>query len=64
MGGSVHAIKKNTEALVVVSQETGLSGNAEKPKYRNILVGKPKEKRLLERSRRRRADNIKTDLQK
>jgi hypothetical protein len=32
-GGSVHAIKKSTEALVVASKETGLEVNAEKTKY-------------------------------
>jgi hypothetical protein len=30
LGGSVHAIKKNTEALVVASKEIGLEVNAEK----------------------------------
>jgi hypothetical protein len=33
LGGSVHAIKKNTEALVVASKEIGLELNAEKTKY-------------------------------
>jgi hypothetical protein len=33
MGGSVHAIKENTEALVVASKEIGLEVNAEKTKY-------------------------------
>jgi hypothetical protein len=33
LGGSVHAIKKNTEALVVTSKEIGLEVNAEKTKY-------------------------------
>jgi hypothetical protein len=33
LGGSVHAIKINTEALVVASKETGLEVNAEKTKY-------------------------------
>jgi hypothetical protein len=33
LGGSVHAIKKNTEALVVASKELGLEVNAEKTKY-------------------------------
>jgi hypothetical protein len=33
LGGSVHAIKKNTEALVVASKENGLEVNAEKTKY-------------------------------
>jgi hypothetical protein len=30
LGGSVHAIKKNTAALVVASKEIGLEVNAEK----------------------------------
>jgi hypothetical protein len=33
LGGSVHAIKKNTEALVVTSKEIGLEVNGEKSKY-------------------------------
>jgi hypothetical protein len=33
LGGSVHAIKKKTEALVVASKEIGLEVNAEKTKY-------------------------------
>jgi hypothetical protein len=33
LGGSVHAIKKNTEALVVASKEIGLEVNAEKTTY-------------------------------
>jgi hypothetical protein len=33
LGGSVHTIKKNTEALVVGSKETGLNMNADKTKY-------------------------------
>jgi hypothetical protein len=33
LGGSVYAIKKSTEALVVASQEIGLEVNAEKTKY-------------------------------
>jgi hypothetical protein len=33
LGRSVHAIKKNTEALVVRSKEIGLEVNAEKTKY-------------------------------
>jgi hypothetical protein len=32
LGGSVHAIKKNTEGLVVASKEIGLEVNAEKTK--------------------------------
>jgi len=33
LGGSMRAIKKNTEALVVASKETGLEGNADRNKY-------------------------------
>jgi hypothetical protein len=33
LGGSVHAIKKNTEALLVASKEIGLEVKAEKSKY-------------------------------
>ena len=33
MGGSIHTVKKNTEALVVSSKETGLEVNADKTKY-------------------------------
>ena len=30
MGGSVHTVKKNTEALVIARKETGLEVNADK----------------------------------
>jgi len=33
LDGSIHTIKKNTDALVVASKESGLEGNAEKTKY-------------------------------
>jgi hypothetical protein len=33
LGGSVHTIQRNTEALVVASNEIGLEVNAEKTKY-------------------------------
>jgi len=33
LGGSVHSIKKKTEALVAVSVETVLEANADKTKY-------------------------------
>ena len=33
LGGSLHAIKKNTEALVVASKETVLEVNTDKTKY-------------------------------
>jgi hypothetical protein len=34
LGGSIHTIRKNTEALLITSDETGLEVNAEKTKYR------------------------------
>jgi len=33
LGGSVHTVKQNAEALVVSSKETGLEVNADKTKY-------------------------------
>jgi hypothetical protein len=33
LGGCVHTIRKNAEALVVVSKETGLEVNADRTKY-------------------------------
>jgi len=33
LGDSVHTVKENTEALVVVSKETGLDVNADKTTY-------------------------------
>ena len=33
LGRSVHTIKKNTEALVVASKQTGIGVNARKTKY-------------------------------
>jgi len=33
LGGSVHTVKKNTEALIVSSKETGLGVNADKTKH-------------------------------
>jgi hypothetical protein len=33
LGGSVHAIKKNTEDLLIASKEIGLEVNAEKTNY-------------------------------
>jgi hypothetical protein len=32
-GGSIHTIRKNTEALLITSKEIGLKVNAEKTKY-------------------------------
>jgi len=34
LGGSVHIIKENAEALIVASKETGLEVNADKTNYR------------------------------
>jgi hypothetical protein len=36
---SIHTIKKNTEALVAASKETGLEVNADKTKYRYQNAG-------------------------
>ena len=33
MGGSVHTVKENAEALVVATKENGLEVNADKTKY-------------------------------
>jgi len=33
LGGSIHTIKENTEALIVASKEIGLEVNADKSKY-------------------------------
>jgi len=33
LGGSIHTVKKNAEALVVASKETRLEVNADKTKY-------------------------------
>ena len=33
LGGSIHTIKENAEALVVVNKETGTEVNADKTKY-------------------------------
>jgi hypothetical protein len=33
LGGSVHTIKENAEALLVASKETGLEVNADKTKH-------------------------------
>ena len=33
LGGSVHTVEKDTEALVVASKEIGLEVNADKTKY-------------------------------
>jgi len=33
LGGSVHNVKENVEALIVASKKTRLEGNADKTKY-------------------------------
>ena len=33
LGGRVHTVKENAEALIVASKETGLEVNADKAKY-------------------------------
>ena len=33
LGGSVHSVQENTEALLITSKKTGLAVNADKTKY-------------------------------
>ena len=44
LGGSIHAVKENAEALVVAAKEIGLEANADKTKYivmsRNQTAGR------------------------
>ena len=79
LGRRLHTIKKNTEALVVASKQTGLEANADKIKYmvmfreqnarqsHNIKIDNisfvPEGKRPLGRPRHKWQDNIKMDLQ-
>jgi len=51
LGGSVHIIKRNTEALVFASKDTGQDVNADKTKY--IVMSRDKNAR--------KNHNIKTD---
>jgi hypothetical protein len=37
LGGSVHTVKKNAEALVAATKETGLEANAHKTKYMTVF---------------------------
>ena len=37
MGGSVHTVKKNAEALAAATKEIGLEVNAHKTKYRTVF---------------------------
>ena len=36
LGGSVHIVKKNAEALVAATKETGLQVNTHRPKYMTV----------------------------
>jgi hypothetical protein len=36
LGGSIHTVRKNTEALIIASEEIGLEVNAEKTK--NMVI--------------------------
>ena len=44
LGGSIHTITKNAEALVVASKGTGLEVNADKTKYTVMSRDKKKDK--------------------
>jgi hypothetical protein len=37
LGGDVHAVQKNTEALVAAAREIGLEVNADKNKLQNLI---------------------------
>jgi len=45
LGGSVHTVKENAEALVVASKEIGLEVNADKTKYMVMSRDRNAEKR-------------------
>jgi hypothetical protein len=38
LGGSIHTIRENTEALAIASKEIGLEVNAEKTKYKVVQI--------------------------
>ena len=38
LGGSMHIIRENSDALVVISKEIGLEVNADKTKYSDTSV--------------------------
>jgi hypothetical protein len=38
LGGSIHTIRKNTEALLIASKDIGLEVNAEKTKSAKSLI--------------------------
>jgi len=44
LGGSVHTVKKNAEALIVASKEIGLEVNSDKTKYMVCLEMRMQEK--------------------
>jgi len=44
LGGSIHTVKKNSDALVVACQETGLEVNADKTKYMFMSLIKMQDK--------------------
>ena len=54
LGGSVHTIKENTEALIVASKEIGLEVNIDKTKYmvmsRDQNAGRSQNMRIDNRS--------------
>ena len=40
LGGSVHTVKENAEALIMASKETGLEVNADKTKYMYMVMSR------------------------
>jgi hypothetical protein len=45
VGGSIHTIRKNTEALLIASKEIGLEVNTEKTKYMVMSRDQTQDKR-------------------
>jgi len=53
LGGSIHTVKENADALVVASKEIGLEVNADKTKYMVMSQGQNEE-----RSHSMKTDNV------
>jgi len=47
LGGSVHTVKENVEALVAATKEIGLEENVDKTKYMVVSLGQNAGRRLI-----------------
>jgi hypothetical protein len=54
LGGTIHTIRKNTQALLIASKEIGLEVNAEKTKYTYMVMSRDQNAR---QNRNRRIGN-------